>query len=454
MLITNSLRYMKTKLNISLLLLTILLGFCACQKEQEKKPSQVKVTGISLSINTVSLTEGETAKITATVSPSDATNKNVTWTTDNSSVASVNNGVVTALSAGQATITAITEDGGKTATCSVTVKAKIISVVSVSLDKSSIDMLPGATVTIAATVLPSDATDNSVIWSTSDESIAKVVDGTVTAVSIGKATITVTTVNQGKTASCAVTVVDASDCYPGTTLKGIKIGNLTWAPVNCGYDAKEHPYGKLYQWGRAAGCGYNEFGSPEEPEIQTPLAAAFTDGLNSKLNDEDFNDYFYTVGGDWYADASDKKLKAWPMSPSDAGYLESKVANPCPEGWRVPTLSELDKLIGGYGTGTGEFKGATVVDKDGQLGHYFNGTSTPNQLKQGSTTEYQGVFFPAAGFRHGKDGGYLFRDGFAYYWASTRTSNGSVMALYFSRSSGFFDWPDRAFGCAVRCVKK
>ena len=88
--------------------------------------TNVPVTGVTLSQTELSLTEGNTAQLTATVKPDDATNKNVTWSSDDTSVATVDaTGKVTAVSAGTATITVTTEDGEKTATCTVTVRPDI-----------------------------------------------------------------------------------------------------------------------------------------------------------------------------------------------------------------------------------------------------------------------------------------------------------------------------------------
>jgi co-chaperonin GroES (HSP10) len=86
----------------------------------------VAVNGVTLSPSTATLTVGGTTTLTATVAPSNATNKNVTWSSSNTSVATVSNGVVTAQSVGTATITATTVDGGKTATCAVTVDDPVI----------------------------------------------------------------------------------------------------------------------------------------------------------------------------------------------------------------------------------------------------------------------------------------------------------------------------------------
>ena len=170
------------------------------------KTKLVGVTSVSLDKTTAELTEGDELTLTATVNPDNATDKSVTWSSSDSSVASVANGKVTALKAGTATITVTTTDGGKTAKCEVTVKAKIIPVTSVSLDKTSLEMVEGGELTLVATVNPDNATDKSVSWTSSDASVASVVNGKVTALKAGTATITVTTTDGGKTASCAVTV--------------------------------------------------------------------------------------------------------------------------------------------------------------------------------------------------------------------------------------------------------
>jgi len=86
----------------------------------------VAVTGVSLNKTSTTLTVGETETLTATVVPTNATNKNVSWTSSNTSVASVSNGVITAKAAGTATITVKTADGSKTATCTVTVNAPVV----------------------------------------------------------------------------------------------------------------------------------------------------------------------------------------------------------------------------------------------------------------------------------------------------------------------------------------
>ena len=195
------------------------LAVVSCKKEEPSgggssntTPQEVKVNSVALDKSSLSMTVGETAKLTATVSPSDAKNKNIKWSSSSDAVASVgSDGTVTAKGAGSATITCTTEDGGKTATCSVTVKAANVAVTGVTLDKSSSDLKVGGTVKLTPTVAPADATNKTVKWTTSDDKVAKVAnDGTVTGVAVGTATITCTTEDGSKTATCEVTVKEAT----------------------------------------------------------------------------------------------------------------------------------------------------------------------------------------------------------------------------------------------------
>lgn len=170
------------------------------------KSNVVNVENVSLSRTELTLTEGEIATLTAVVSPSNATNKNVRWVSSNAAVASVEGGKVTALKVGSATITVTTEDGGKTANCQVSVNPKIVNVESVSLDRTELTLTEGESTTLTAVVFPSNATDRNVRWSSSDATVASVVNGKVTALKAGSAIVTVTTEDGGRTASCRVTV--------------------------------------------------------------------------------------------------------------------------------------------------------------------------------------------------------------------------------------------------------
>lgn len=172
--------------------------------------NKVAVTGVTLNKTTLSLVEGNTETLTATVAPSTATNKNVTWTSSNTSVATVTDGKVTAVKAGSATITVKTADGSKTATCAVTVTAKTVAVTGVTLNKTTLSLGLGESETLTAAVAPSTATNKNVTWTSSNTAVATVSNGKVTGVKTGTATITVKTADGAKTATCAVTVKDNS----------------------------------------------------------------------------------------------------------------------------------------------------------------------------------------------------------------------------------------------------
>ena len=173
----------------------------------------LQVPATSITLNQTSLTftaKNQTATLIATVLPSNTTNKSVTWTSSNTSVATVDaNGRVTSVANGTATITAKTNDGSNlSATCKVTVDIPIIAT-DISLDKTSLTFTAkNQTAALTATVLPSNTTNKSVTWTSSNTSVATVdANGKVTAVANGTATITAKT-NDGSnlSATCKVTV--------------------------------------------------------------------------------------------------------------------------------------------------------------------------------------------------------------------------------------------------------
>ena len=176
-----------------------------------------KVTGVSLSPTTLTLDVGASSTLTATITPDNASNKSINWESGNTGVATVDtSGKVTAVAQGTTTITATAADGsGKSAECSVTVKeAANVPVESVSLDKTSLGLTEGETTQLTATVEPEDASNKNVTWESSNTNVATVNNGEVTAVSAGTATITVTTVDGGKTDTCTVTVREEAPDRP------------------------------------------------------------------------------------------------------------------------------------------------------------------------------------------------------------------------------------------------
>lgn len=172
----------------------------------------IPVTSVTLAPETLSIEEGKTAELTATISPANASDQQFSWDVKDTEIASVygytsETKTVTALKEGQTQIT-VTVDG-QTASCTVTVTPRTISVESITLNKTQLSLVKGATETLTATVLPTTATDKTVIWESSDTAVATVKDGIVTAVAAGNATITAKAGE--KTATCAVTVTNPSN---------------------------------------------------------------------------------------------------------------------------------------------------------------------------------------------------------------------------------------------------
>lgn len=184
---------------IIFLVLSIILGFTSCGGDDE-----VGILGIRLDKKTLTLFKGESAKLTATVAPPDASNKTVTWKSSDPMIAAVDaNGNVTALAAGSASITAMSADEKFAASCSVAV---LVSVQGISIDKQEITLVEGQTAVLNAIIIPSDATTKDVVWTSNDSRVVTVDNGNVIAVGTGKAIITAATVDGNKTATCTVTV--------------------------------------------------------------------------------------------------------------------------------------------------------------------------------------------------------------------------------------------------------
>lgn len=168
---------------------------------------QTPTTGVSLNTQSVSIYETQTYKLTATVKPSGASNKSVVWTSNNESVATVSKkGTVTGVKKGVAIITCTTKDTGKSESCVVTVKGRV-KVKGISLNKSSKAVYKGSTYQLKATFTPSNASNQKIIWTSTDPDVAVVSSsGKVTAVKNGKATIYAITQDGNYTDVCKITV--------------------------------------------------------------------------------------------------------------------------------------------------------------------------------------------------------------------------------------------------------
>ena len=306
----------------------------------------------------------------------------------------------------------------------------------VFIDRTSLTMVPNTSYTFETDVDPFDASDKTLTWSSSAPSVAKVdQDGTVTSLSDGAAVISAVAVG-GASASCTVKVVscitptsDYVDEYGINHGKGIAVGNTVWAPVNCGYkaataDSKGFPYGKLYQWGRKYGQGYTESYDESVPErVEGPVMPSVAQA------EENSNKFYYNTESpyDWSKVQNDE---LW-NSGTESTPVKTKY-DPCPEGWRVPTYAELDRLNNSYSSFI------TVGDQEGRYlcGDYTYLENAPQ------------VFFPAAGYRSYYDGGAYGRGRIGNYWSSRPSSIG---ADYLYGVDMIYE--HRAIGQYVRCFQ-
>lgn len=185
----------------------------------------IAVTAIALNKSSYTLTMGSAFKLIPTIFPATATNQNVTWSTSNSSVAVVDsNGNVAGLTEGTAVITAASAyDPTKKATCTVSVTP--VNVTNLTLNTSAVSLLNKQTYTLVATISPTDATNQNVLWSSNNPSVTVDSTGHITANSVGTATITAKiAINNSsmstvfKTAYCTVTVLPNPYLVTGVTL--------------------------------------------------------------------------------------------------------------------------------------------------------------------------------------------------------------------------------------------
>ena len=359
--------------------------------------NQVAVTDITLDNAILTVKTGKTETLTATITPADASNQNVTWTSSDATVATVAAGTVTGVKAGTATITATTEDGSFTATCAVTVEN--IAVESITLTDAKI--LIGGKKTLTATIAPTDATIQTVTWSSSDTGVAIInaTTGEVEGVAEGEATIT-TTATDGSNVkgTCKVTVEDiwAEGNLVAKAGGGCEIGTAT-------------DNGLYFQFGSL--IGWSETGSPT---IAVKPAS-------------------YTGSTTWNED--------WTGDPATDDAVTGK-GDPCRYylggTWRLPTKDEYKALFNNVN------------------GSYTNsGDWTWNATSKSATNSTKNLTFPASGFRDGEVGSLGFVGTYGYYWSASPDNASDGYNLFFLSSSVYpSDIYPRALGMPVRCVRE
>lgn len=212
---------------------------------------------------------------------------------------------------------------------------------------------------------------------------------------------------------------DYIDEYGVNHGKGINVAGIIWAPVNCGYLAKGtthngYPWGKLYQWGRKYGQGYNS------DDASYPSGSNLLNTqVSSELGNSQTNEYKYYYG---------EGQSNWCNDNSDATEWASE-NNPCPDGWRLPTKAELEKLKQNY-------SGWTTYN--GQSGRWFSGKK---------------IFLSAAGCRYSSDGKYYLRSSYCFYWSDEVGATNMAYNLNFNNNDMSINQDERGNGLSVRCVE-
>ena len=385
---------------------------------------EVAVNGVHISLSSLTLNYGEEATLTAIVLPASATNRTVTWSSSDPSVASVSeNGVVSAVGIGTATITVTTVDGGFSSSCAITVTG--ISVESVSLDKTSLTIGKDGTAQLTATVLPANASNPAITWESSDETIATVSEnGVVTGIKAGTATITVTTADGGKTATCAVTVEMAIAGHAfvemGVTTADGKV--LKWATMNVGANS-ETDYGDYFAWGETS--TKTDYSWATYQHMYTGMSS-YT-GINKYQVADNQTSAMWYYNGEFTGDGITELERTDDAASANWGST-----------WRMPTDDEWTQL-----RDTDKFtwsrdntnKGYTVTSRViGYVGNH--------------------IFLPAAGYR---DGTSLYSArSYGLYWSSSLNSSYSYGAwyVYFFSSNVSRNYNNRCTGLSVRPVSE
>ena len=224
------------------------------------------------------------------------------------------------------------------------------------------------------------------------------------------------------------TYLDYVDEYGINHGPGVEINGVVWAPVNCGYHAEDFKYGKLYQWGRKYGQGY-------DGDATTPVVEDGGISLIAGIHQDNANKFYKgsaVANNDWlYSGYSVLWNLGSEYEPVKTEY------DPCPEGWRVPTSAELESLSLNYSEWT--------TNEDGQNGYWFCGSNE-------YTSEVSQIFLPAAGWRNSGGGIAALRGTLADYWSST-FKYPKAERLAFDNSGVQMGEAARAYGFSVRCVQ-
>lgn len=354
------------------------------------------ITLIKLGETSLVMHTGETTGISYAIAPGDASNQTLSWTSSNNSIAKVSStGQITAKAPGNVTITAKATDGsGVEASCEVEVRQYVTGI---TLNKASLDFLPGDTWTLTATASPASAYDKNLDWSIDNPSIATLDAGVVTAIARGKATITVSARDgSGKTATCVVIV--SNFCPKGAVDLGFRTSDgfrVYWATGNLSASslcANPEDYGDYFAWGETKTKSDYSWSTYKwcEGGHSTLLTRYNTSYSYGRVvdNKTSFRDYYHAddaahavLGGNW-------------RTPDDFEWTELR--EKCTWTWT----------------------------------NNYNGTGVPGRIITSNVTGYtnNSIFLPAAG--NWADNSLVFERSSGTYWSSSLNT----------------ETPDRAWG--------
>ena len=288
---------------------------------------------------------------------------------------------------------------------------EVVHVTGVELNESSLQIQRGSTAQLIATVAPEDASNNSVVWSSSDDSIAAVSDaGVVSGVGVGTAEIMVTTMDGGFAAKCIITVTYPDLTELGKTFVPVDLGlpsGLKWGSFNLGA-TKPEEYGDYFAWG------------------ETVLKAKYSwSTYKFELGTDSNGPFSKYVTNSSYGTVDNKTV----LEPEDDAAAVNLGGS-----WRMPTRAEQDELRSQC-----TWTWTTQNGVNGRLVTGPNGNS---------------IFLPAAGYRDGTSLSFAGSNG--CYWSSSLYMYYSYYAYYASFGSGFVDWSGstRFTGFSVRPVSE
>ena len=472
-------RFMKKSLQMSTVLLFVLgltaSVFTSCHKEnpiipnEPDEPGTIAVTSISLNETSITLAKGETYILEAIVEPDNATDKDVIWSTSDDSKVSVSaDGRVTAVAAGEAFITAAA--GGKNTTCRVIVSESEIAVTSITLDKTSLDLFSGDVSRrdtnfgylgftdefLLTTVKPDNATNKTVTWTSSNTSIVEVLELPIIRIPFvfvrGKGNAVITAKAGDKTATCTVTVLEIKldkreielvvgeeyTLYATTDPSGQPV---TWTSSNTSIATVAGDYGGGKGVAKAPGTATinatykGQTVSCNITVYDVPLSGVTIEGVTWAARNVNAPGTFAKKVSDsgmfyqWNSKIGYSEHE-W-MYSYQTGTTWSSENDPCPTGWRLPTLSEAQTLQ------------SKVINPEPYTG--FKGRSTIIDGQECLVRKFENNQHLV--FRSDYPSAFHFQTS---YW--TNTPNGSEYAYAFKQKETYSVKRDQLL--RLRCVKK